>query len=83
MKSTHESVIFKHQLSHRTLYAKFYTIELQVKDKNEKGKAGQQNFWNKLKETYNLEEINWQDLDKIPKPVLISKYLNYLGAHLF
>lgn len=76
IKSTHESIIFKHQLSHRTLYAKFYTIE--IKDTKE-----QKEFWNKLKKKYNLEEKNWQNLDKIPKPVLISKYLDYLGTHLF
>jgi A/G-specific adenine glycosylase len=76
LKSAHESIIFKHQLSHRTLYAKFYTIELN--DTKE-----QKEFWNKMKKNYNLEEINWQNLDKIPKPVLISKYLDYLGSHLF
>ncbi|WP_375562994.1 A/G-specific adenine glycosylase [Bernardetia sp. OM2101] len=76
IKSTHESIIFKHQLSHRTLYAKFYTIE--IKDPKE-----QIAFWNKLKKKYNLEEKNWQNLDKIPKPVLISKYLDYLSSHLF
>ena len=76
LKSTHESIIFKHQLSHRTLYAKFYTIE--INDTKE-----QDFFWNKLKKNYNLEEIKWQNLDKIPKPVLISKYLDYLGSHLF
>ncbi len=76
LKSVHESIIFKHQLSHRTLYAKFYTIEINdTKEENE--------LWKKLKKNYNLEEINWQNLDKIPKPVLISKYLDYLGAHLF
>ncbi|WP_338811858.1 A/G-specific adenine glycosylase [Bernardetia sp. Wsw4-3y2] len=76
LKSTHESIIFKHQLSHRTLYAKFYTLEINnTKEQIE--------FWNKLKKKYNLEEINWQNLDKIPKPVLISKYLDYLVSHLF
>ncbi|AFM04471.1 A/G-specific DNA-adenine glycosylase [Bernardetia litoralis DSM 6794] len=75
-KSIHESIIFKHQLSHRTLYAKFYTLEIKnTKEQNE--------FWNKLKKKYNLEEINWQKLDKIPKPVLITKYLDYLSSHLF
>ena len=79
LKLTHESVIFKHQLSHRTLYAKFYTIEINdTKEKND-----QDDFWNKLKKNYDLEEINWQNLDKIPKPVLISKYLDYLVGHLF
>lgn len=76
LKSNHESIIFKHQLSHRTLYAKFYTLE--INDTKE-----QIDFWNKLKKKYNLEEINWQNLDKIPKPVLISKYLDYLVSHLF
>ncbi len=76
LKSTHESIIFKHQLSHRTIYAKFYTIE--INDIKE-----QEFFWNKLRKNYNLEEIKWQDLHKIPKPVLISKYLDYLGSHLF
>ncbi len=76
LKSTHESIIFKHQLSHRTLYAKFYTIEINTTKE-------QKEFWNKLRENYNLEEIKWQNLDKIPKPVLISKYLDYLGSHLF
>lgn len=76
LQSTHESIIFKHQLSHRTLYAKFYTF--QINDTEE-----QKEFWNKLKKKYNLEEINWQNLDKIPKPVLISKYLEYLTSHLF
>jgi len=84
LKSTHESIIFKHQLSHRTLYAKFYTIEIKdtIKD-TIKDKKAQEKFWNKLKKKYNLEEIKWQKLDKIPKPVLISKYLDYLGSHLF
>ena len=76
LKLTHESIIFKHQLSHRTLYAKFYTIEIAQQEKKSL-------FWQILKEKYNLEEINWAALDKIPKPVLISKYLDYLGAHLF
>lgn len=76
LKSTHESIIFKHQLSHRTIYAKFYTIE--INDTKE-----YEIFWNKLKKKYDLEEIKWQNLDKIPKPVLISKYLDYLGLHLF
>ncbi|WP_338761031.1 A/G-specific adenine glycosylase [Bernardetia sp. ABR2-2B] len=76
LKSVHESIIFKHQLSHRTLYAKFYTIE--IKDTKE-----QKKLWDKLKSNYFLEEINWEKLDKIPKPVLISKYLDYLSSHLF
>ena len=76
LKATQQSVIFKHQLSHRTLYAKFYKIEII-------DKKIQELFWNKLKIKYNLEEINWQNLDKIPKPVLISKYLDYLVSHLF
>ena len=77
LKFVHESIIFKHQLSHRTLYAKFYTIKLNYE-------VSENDFlWNKLKKNYNLEEIKWQKLDKIPKPVLISKYLDYLESHLF
>jgi A/G-specific adenine glycosylase len=76
LKLTHESTIFKHQLSHRTIYAKFYTLE--INDTEE-----ERDFWTTLKKKYNLEEINWQNLDKIPKPALISKYLDYLVSHLF
>ncbi|WP_291723249.1 A/G-specific adenine glycosylase [Bernardetia sp.] len=75
-KLTHESIIFKHQLSHRTLYAKFYTLEIMSNEK-------QFLYWQTLKAKYDLEEIEWQNLDKIPKPVLISKYLDYLEQHLF
>lgn len=81
---THESVIFKHQLSHRTLYAKFYTIEIKNTLKTQLENEKEHEFFlEKLKDNYNLEEINWKSLDKIPKPVLISKYLDYLSSHLF
>lgn len=75
-KLIHESIIFKHQLSHRTLYAKFYTLEILPNEK-------QFLYWKSLKEKYNLEEIDWNELDDIPKPVLISKYLEHLESHLF
>lgn len=59
-KILNESIEYKHQLSHQTIYAKFYHIELvQINPKcNEK-----------------LNWINKKDLDKIPFPRIISRYM--------
>ena len=58
------SEAYKHILSHQTIHAVFYTIE--VKDLN---------YFNSLRIKYNCKEFSQKQLKILPKPVLINKFL--------
>lgn len=64
-----ESKIVKHVLSHQTIFAKFYLIE--VPDLK---------YFNKLQASFHSVAINKKHLKNLPKPVLIS---NFLEEYIF
>ena len=59
-----ESNILKHILTHQEIYSRAYFINVTNDDQ-----------WKYLKEKYNLISYNKEEVENIPKPVLISKHL--------
>jgi len=59
---------YKHILSHQILHANFYAVDVE------------KSRFDLLKKQYALEKIALNELEKTPKPVLITKYLK---AHKF
>jgi A/G-specific adenine glycosylase len=64
-----ESKVYKHVLSHQTIYAKFWLLDISSLNKSEKA----------LKD-YNLRCYNKNQILSLPKSVLIN---NYLTEHIF
>ena len=56
-----ETKIFKHLLTHQTLFAKFFIVEISNK--------------NAIENKYNLHFYNQTELEQLPKPILITRFL--------
>lgn len=67
-----EKSMFKHILSHQVLLAKFYQINL----KNE-------NIFLKLENKLNAKGCHLNEVESLPKPVLMQKYFDALQTSLF
>jgi len=63
------SATHRHLLSHQRIFAKFYLLEI-----------SEQKFLEQLKNTYLLQEFDREQIQNLPKPILIA---NYVEKNLF
>lgn len=66
------SPIYKHQLSHQRLWVRFWRVVVENPE-----------AWERLQQAHGLQAATTAEMEQLPKPVLIKKYLDNLKVSLF